>query len=391
MGNAAASIPFDPLGHTLEGFQRLTAEAGFGPNQALDAYRRVFRQGLEATNAGRVWVRANPGPVDSVLEEQTPEGLTVKFLQAVEGVQPGATRGRGGFEALHVESVLIPMIGRLGRRTYTLCVSSQVGCAMGCTFCETAQMGLIRNLTPAEITGQWFAAAHMLNHAHAYDIRNIVFMGMGEPMDNLDAVLQAVRVLCDSNGPAVGASNITISTVGRIDGIRQLAELVRQPGFRRLGLAISINAPNDEIRSQLMPVNRAAPMHDLREALLEFPMRPGGKFCFEYVLIPGVNDAHDHARELADYLTPFGKWTPTTMPRALVNVIPYNPRRDSPWPAPEQAGVDQFVNWLSGLGVYVKRRRTKGRQMMGACGQLGAQHIRSRRLVAPTADGTPLP
>ncbi|KAA0213918.1 MAG: 23S rRNA (adenine(2503)-C(2))-methyltransferase RlmN [Leptolyngbya sp. PLA3] len=380
----------DPLGMTLDQFCNAAAGLGRGPHQALHAYRRVFRHNLPASTGGRVWARANPGPIVHTLEEQTPEGPTVKFLQQVGGVTAGALSTRPGFQALTVESVLIPMIGRLGKRSYTLCLSSQVGCAMGCTFCETAQMGLIRSLTPAEIVGQWFAATHLLDHAEARDIRNLVFMGMGEPMDNLDNVLQAIRVLCDANGPALGASNITISTVGRIDGIARLSAFARQPGFHRLGLAISINAPNDQIRSQIMPINRSSSMGDLRDALLAYPMRSGGKFCFEYVLIPGVNDAPEHARQLADYLAPFGKWTKDTLPLGVLNLIPYNPRHNSPWPAPTEESVEFFLTQLVELGVYAKRRRTKGRQMMGACGQLGARHIRSRRVVEPTSGGAPI-
>ncbi|MCL4221220.1 MAG: 23S rRNA (adenine(2503)-C(2))-methyltransferase RlmN [Phycisphaerales bacterium] len=380
----------DPLGMTLDQFRLAAAGLGLGPHQALHAYRRIFRENRPATTAGRLWAQANPGPIVHALEEQTPEGPTVKFLQQVSGVQSGTLSTRPGFDTLTVESVLIPMIGRLGKRSYTLCLSSQVGCAMGCTFCETAQMGLIRSLTAAEIVAQWFAATHLLDHAEARDIRNLVFMGMGEPMDNLDAVLQAIRVLCDSNGPALGASNITISTVGRIDGIRRLAEFTRELGFHRLGLAISINAPNDHIRSQIMPINRSSPMAELRDALLAYPMRSGGKFCFEYVLIPGVNDGPEHARQLADYLAPFGKWTRDTLPLGVLNLIPYNPRHRSPWPAPTEESVESFLAHLVELGVYAKRRRTKGRQMMGACGQLGARHIRSRRVVEPTSDGAPI-
>ena len=121
-------------------------------------------------------------------------------------------------------------------------------------------------------------------------------------------------------------------------------------------------------------------MADLREALLGFRRGANRKLCFEYVLIPGVNDAREHARELADYLTPF-KARPGRSPTGLVNVIPYNPRRDSPWPAPTEESVDRFMSWLTEDGLYVKRRRTKGRAMMGACGQLGTAEIRKRRYV----------
>jgi 23S rRNA (adenine2503-C2)-methyltransferase len=200
-------------------------------------------------------------------------------------------------------------------------------------------------------------------------------MGMGEPMDTIENVIQAIAVLIDANGPAVAVSKITVSTVGRIDGIRRLAQQVRTPGWHRLGLALSVNAPNDELRSQLMPINRKYPLCELRQALLEWPRYGGAKFCIEYVLIPGVNDDPDHAHQLADY---------TRGLPACINLIPYNPRRNSPWPAPTEEQVQGFMSLLSAQGAYVKRRRTKGRDMMGACGQLGNPHIRRRRLVQVT-------
>jgi 23S rRNA (adenine2503-C2)-methyltransferase len=260
------------------------------------------------------------------------------------------------------------MIGTRGERNYTLCVSSQVGCAMGCTFCETAQMGLIRSLDAHEIVAQWFAATHAIGVRP----RNMVFMGMGEPLDNLENVIQAITVLTDTNGPAMAISKITVSTVGRVDGLRRLAEQVHKPGWHRLGIAISINAPNDEVRSRLMPINRKYPLAELRAALEAFPRYGGGKFCIEYVLIPGVNDAPEHARELGAFVEGLS---------CCVNLIPYNPRRDSPWPAPEESRVTEFMSQLAATGAYVKRRRTKGRDMMGACGQLGNPAIRRRKLV----------
>ncbi|MCB1282526.1 MAG: radical SAM protein, partial [Salinibacterium sp.] len=259
------------------------------------------------------------------------------------------------------------------------------GCGMACPFCATGQGGLQRNLSAAEILAQVLAGARTLADGQIPGgpgrINNIVFMGMGEPMDNFDAVLDAVEVLTDHHGASIPMSKITISTVGRIDGLRRLAERFTRPGWKRLGLAISVNAPNDEIRSELMPINRGMPMAELREALLALPIMPTRKLCFEYVLIPGVNDADEHAQQLADYLRPWASAVDRPVPRGLVNVIPYNPRRDSPWPAPEEDSVDRFMDLLIEQGLFVKRRRTKGRTAMAACGQLGAAHIRKRRYV----------
>ncbi|MBL8764828.1 MAG: 23S rRNA (adenine(2503)-C(2))-methyltransferase RlmN [Phycisphaerae bacterium] len=386
MGDPAEKPPLrSPLGMTPEQvrsaaagriiFNRQGGEAG-----ALAAYRALFRTG-DASGLRQAFGAFPLPEIRTVQREAGPEGEVVKFTLRVPGVTLGMGEPARRIEDLRTESVLIPMIGKRRERTYTLCVSSQIGCAMGCTFCETAQMGLLRNLTADEIVAQWFGAAFGLGLRPA----NIVFMGMGEPMDNLDNVLDAVAVLKDHNGPSVPVSKITISTVGRVDGIRRLGERLHEPGWRRLGLAVSLNAPNDEVRSRIMPVNRRWSLAELRAALLDFPMYGGSKLCVEYVLIPGVNDAPSHAREIADFVTPldehYARSTRRASPRCVVNLIPYNPRRDSPWPAPDEARVAEFLRRLTELGVYAKRRRTKGRELMGACGQLGSAHIRGRSLV----------
>ena len=356
----------DPLGLTQKQFSARAAELGRGPGQAVRDYQRVFRDGLLEEGAAKI----NLAPIVRELFEDNEDGPTVKFVQQVDPVEPGTP-------PLEIESVIIPMIVRTGAHSRTLCVSSQVGCALGCEFCETAQMGLMRNLTAAEIVGQWFAATHLKN----VTIRNIVFMGMGEPMDNLDEVIQAIRVLTDHNGAAVPMNRITVSTVGRIDGLGRLGELMRQPGWHRLGISVSVNAPNDEIRSTIMPINRSAPMAELRQALLDLPGSNRRKIVIGYVLIPGVNDAPEHAAELADFLAPFGLTGSDRSPRGLVNVIPYNPRRDSPWRAPTEDEIDRFVTWLMENRMFVKRRRTKGRTQMAGCGQLGNPGIRKRKFV----------
>ncbi|MEM1166839.1 MAG: 23S rRNA (adenine(2503)-C(2))-methyltransferase RlmN [Planctomycetota bacterium] len=297
-----------------------------------------------------------------IIESEGPEGLTRKFLLPVAG-----TTQSGG--ELETESVIIPMRtrGRV-RLTHTLCVSSQVGCAMGCDFCETAQMGLIRSLEPWEIVQQWWAATYHLGA----EIKNIVFMGMGEPLDNAANVVRAIEVLTHHLGPSVAMKNITISTVGRLDGLAMLRDRVRRHGWKKLNLAVSINAPNDAIRSRIMPINRAMPLGELVGMLEDWPLVAGKGIMAEYVLIPGVNDADEHADELASLLRGV---------RACVNVIPYNPRRDSPWPAPDEGEVDRFLHRLEANGQFCKRRRTKGRDTMAACGQLGNERIRRRRFV----------
>ncbi len=345
----------------------------------MERYRRLFREGARE-GFGDGFAASNE--IVKVIRSDSAEGVVTKFTQRVPR-KAGEPRGEDGLET---ESVIIPMIGRKGVRTHTLCVSSQVGCAMGCGFCQTAQMGLVRSLTVREIVGQWWAARHVVDGG-CPTIQNIVFMGMGEPMDNLDAVIGAIGVLTDQNGVGLPMSKITVSTVGRLDGLAKLGEEVRRPGWHRLNLAVSLNAPSDEVRSTIMPINRAMPMRALREAILAWPIYGGAKICFEYVLIPGVNDSAEHCQQLADYMQGRGVWGAEDgkgdgggrgLP-GLVNLIPYNPREDSPWEAPSEESVIEFLNGLLDRGVFAKRRRTKGRDQMAACGQLGNLEYRRKK------------
>ncbi len=344
----------DLRGLTSDAFVAAARSHGGSSRDALEAYRRFFR----SNDAAAIAALGLPAPAAPPMSATQVEGLTVKFSLRYE-------------DGLESESVVIPMRPAAGVPSRTLCVSSQVGCAMGCRFCETAQMGLLRNLTAAEIVAQWqaarFGAPDPLTGGTGHAIRNMVFMGMGEPTENIDEVLQAIRVLCDRNGPGMAASRIAISTVGRIEGIRRIGEFMQQPGFRGLGLAVSVNAPNDRIRGEIMPINRAEPMAALREAMLAFPKRPSAALCIEYVLIPGVNDAPEHCDEICEYLRPL---------RCSLNLIPYNPRRGSPWPAPSEDSVDAFMRRAIAHGQFVKRRVTKGRGVMAACGQLGNPELR---------------
>lgn len=357
-----ASCDPDPLATTSQEFIAACAAKGKSKHDALDAYRRFHRTGVAAP-----WI-APPGPSPT---KQLVDDRTVKFLLPVG-------------DGLDTESVIIPMPHRGGRFSRTLCVSSQIGCAMGCRFCETGQMGLLRSLTVREIVQQLHAARFLVENPFAdevrpagasFDIANVVFMGMGEPMDNLDAVLQAIRIICDMNGPAIGCSRVTVSTVGRTEGIRALGRFIQTQGLRRVGLAISLNAPNDAIRSTIMPINRSESMADLHAAMIEFPKRPTSALCVEYVLIPGVNDQPEHADEVCAFLRGI---------RCSLNVIPYNPRRDSPWPSPSEESVDAFVARAIANGQFTKRRRTKGRTAMAACGQLGNERVRQRKFVGVT-------
>lgn len=271
--------------------------------------------------------------------------------------------------AMETESVIIAMRSFHGHQWSTLCVSTQVGCRMGCTFCQTGRMGLLRNLTATEIVVQLMVARALLRgpagmaQTAGADIRNIVFMGMGEPLDNFDAFTQAVRVFNDAAGFNLPMARMTVSTVGRIDGIKKLAAL----NWPHLRLAISLNAADDDLRNRLMPVNRAMPLAALRQALREYPLPRRGRFFVEYVLMKNVNDGPDHVRKIADWC----HGLPVT-----VNVIAYNPQQPAEYETPDDAAVTAFVRQLRDLGIFAKRRVTHARDLMGACGQLGNPALR---------------
>ncbi|MFG0305174.1 MAG: 23S rRNA (adenine(2503)-C(2))-methyltransferase RlmN [Phycisphaerales bacterium JB040] len=377
-----------PLGMTHEAYLGACKAVGIGSGKANARYTAFYRDGRDETG-----LDSPIPPVVRTHEEEVEEGTVTKFCQRVppprvpeQGDRPSAREDDPRTRHLDIESVIIPMEGQTGRKTTTLCVSSQVGCAMGCDFCETAQMGLVRNLTPAEIVAQWWAATH----ERGATIDNIVFMGMGEPLDNLDNVLAAIACLTDRYGPNVAMSGITISTVGRVDGLRRLVEVVKEPGWKRLGIALSVNAPNDAVRNRIMPLNRKWGMAELQRVMLDFAATraKGRKMMFEYVLIPGVNDAPEHADQIAAWMKPFAKQGGKSH-LGLLNVIPYNPRRNSPWPAPDEGDVERFVKRVGSHGIFVKRRRTKGRSQMAACGQLGTAEIRKRKYVGVTTGGAP--
>ncbi|HEY2735445.1 MAG TPA: radical SAM protein, partial [Polyangiales bacterium] len=261
-------------------------------------------------------------------------------------------------DGLECECVLLPM----GRERSTLCVSSQVGCKMGCRFCETARMGLLRHMTTAEIVSQLLVARHVLS----WEFRNVVFMGMGEALDNPN-MIQTLRVLTDGSGLSLSQERITVCTVGRVDSIEQLRAL----GLRRLNLSVSLNAANDTLRSELMPVNRTTPLAQLQAALANYRPRNNFVLGVNYCLMPGKNDGHEHAREVAEFCRPLG--------RIMLNVIPYNPGSVPITRAPSEAEIETFIECLRAEGLPVRRRITKGRTVMAACGQLGNVQLRSIR------------
>ncbi|EFK10562.1 23S rRNA m2A2503 methyltransferase [delta proteobacterium NaphS2] len=249
-----------------------------------------------------------------------------------------------------VESVILPL-----RTHQTVCISSQVGCRMGCRFCETGKLGLARSLSVEEMVGQVYQARHEFGRS----IRNVVFMGMGEPFDNFENVIQAVRVMSDQRGLDIAQRRITLSTAGRIDGIRKLAAL----NMPSLNLTVSLNAPNDQLRQRLMPLHDKGSLALLQKTLMAYPLKKGKVLNVAYVLISHVNDQGEHVQQLAEWLKPL---------RARVNLIPYNSIKDSLFQPPRQGDTDLFREKLIELGVNVQKRIPRGRELMAACGQLGA-------------------
>lgn len=244
-----------------------------------------------------------------------------------------------------IEAVRIPMEG--GRTT--LCISSQVGCAMQCEFCLTGQFGLTRNLSAGEIVNQ--VCAVMKDGP----VHNIVFMGMGEPLHNLENVIRALQILYAEQGLDFSPRKVTVSTSGLVPEMRRLGQAVRA------NLAVSLNATTDEVRDRLMPINRKYPLSELMKACRDYPLAPRNRITFEYVLIRDVNDTLDDARRLVRLLHGI---------RAKVNLIRFNAHEGSDYGAPAPNTVEAFQKYLLDRDIVAVRRASKGEDISAACGQL---------------------
>jgi 23S rRNA (adenine2503-C2)-methyltransferase len=248
-----------------------------------------------------------------------------------------------------IESVFIPDTPAM-----TFCISTQVGCAMACAFCLTGKMGLVRNLTAGEI------AAQVRVLAGALDMRstafNIVLMGMGEPLHNYDETMKALRILADEHGLAVNPRRVTLSTVGLLPALERLAREPLMPN-----LAISLHAPTDLQRGELVPINRKYGIAEIIEACKRFPLPRRSRITFEYVLLAGVNDSPEDARRLARLLAGV---------KSKVNLIPLNAAAGIPFERPTDAAVDRFAKILAERDVTVSVRKSRGRDIRAACGQL---------------------
>jgi len=265
---------------------------------------------------------------------------------AIDGSLKMLLRLEGGHS---VETVLLPAHDRL-----TVCLSTQVGCALGCGFCRTGEMGFVRNMETAEIVGQVLVAAGETQRR----ISNIVLMGMGEPLLNLDNVIRAVRIFRDEKIFAVGSRKLTVSTAGITDGLRKIGSLRPELMF---GISVSLNAPDQELRKKLMPAAAANPLHELMDAAASLGRRGRRGLTFEYVLLGGVNDREDHARRLARLLRNIS---------CKVNLIPFNPYPGAEFTRPDERSTARFLKILVDNRVPATVRASLGEDILGACGQL---------------------
>jgi 23S rRNA (adenine2503-C2)-methyltransferase len=249
-----------------------------------------------------------------------------------------------------VETVLIP-----GEDHDTLCVSTQVGCAMGCRICRTAKMGFFRNLSAGEIASQLLIVRRNIPESR---ISNIVFMGMGEPLANFGETVRAISIMTHPNGPKISWRRLTVSTSGLIPGIVKLGNTIR------VKLAVSLNAVTDDQRNAIMPINRKYPISELLEVLRSYPLPRGDRITIEYVLIDRFNDSDADARQLVRLLNPI---------RAKVNLIPLNDDVSEEFRSPSPARVLRFQEILMSRSVLAIVRQSRGRDILAACGQLASQ------------------
>jgi len=279
----------------------------------------------------------------------------------------------GAHDGQAIETVFIParVAGGRGQASerLTVCVSSQAGCALACAFCATGQMGFARDLSAGEIAEQVYRA-EVPGEARRVD--NVVFMGMGEPLANLEAVLRAIRLLEDPIGYGFSPRRVTVSTSGLVPEIERLANENLE-----VRLAVSLHAPNDAIRSHLMPINRRYPIADLLRAARAYADRSGRRVSYEYVMLDGVNDAPSHADELARLLR--GE-------HAHVNLIPYNQTFSGFQMSPPER-IRTFAARLRSAGVAATVRTSRGQDIAAACGQLKAENQRAMRVQAESAEG----
>lgn len=315
--------------------------------RARQLFRHVYGRGV------RSWSECSD--LSRMFRVQLEHGVELDALSVLkkEQADDGTSKYLFGLRDGHsIEAVLIPDLPRS-----TLCVSSQVGCALGCRFCLTGSLGFKRNLSAAEIVDQVCQVQRDLGSRSR--ITNIVFMGMGEPLANFDSVLRAIRVIAEPNGMAFSHRRITLSTAGLVPQLRRLGR--ESP----VNLAVSLHAAENELRAELMPVNRTYPLEALMAACREYPLPPRKRITFEYILLDGINDDPKQARQLVKLLHGI---------RAKVNLMPFNPHPGSAFRKPSEQRVLAFQEVLQNARITTHVRRSRGGEIGAACGQLVAEY-----------------
>jgi 23S rRNA (adenine2503-C2)-methyltransferase len=336
--------PVDLAGMELAELERLFAERGDPVFHARQVYRWIWKRGVTDFAAMTDLARPLRDRLAADLNISTP--AVVRRDVSDDGTQKFVLRLD---DARQIESVFIP-----DTPAQTFCISTQVGCAMGCAFCLTGKMGLIRHLTAGEIAGQVRVLAHALAlHDQPF---NIVLMGMGEPLHNYDATMKALRILHEEHGLSVGPRRVTLSTVGLVPMLDKLAQEDLMPN-----LAISLHATTEEQRTAIVPPTKKYGLHDILEACRRFPLKKRSRITFEYVMLDGVNDSIEDARRLAGLLAGI---------KAKVNLIPLNAAPGIPFDRPADSRVDAFAQVLADRKITVSVRKSRGRDIRAACGQL---------------------
>jgi 23S rRNA (adenine2503-C2)-methyltransferase len=311
---------------------------------ARQLYRWIYKRGVTDIDRMTDLSRIDRETIKNEFIISTPK--VVADDRSVDGTRKFALELADG---RRIESVFIP-----DTPSMTFCISTQVGCAMACGFCLTGKMGLVRNLTAGEIAGQvriLAAATSMLDHPF-----NIVLMGMGEPLHNYDNTMKALRMLHEEHGLAVSPRRVTLSTVGIVPGLERLAREPLMPN-----LAISLHASTDEQRTMLVPPNRKYPLAEILDVCRRFPLKRRSRITFEYVMLAEVNDSPEDARRLARLLHGI---------KSKVNLIPLNPAPGIPYERPSDERVNRFAQILADRHLTVSVRKSRGRDIRAACGQL---------------------
>ena len=352
MSSNTANEKTELIGLTQDELREFVVALGEKPYRARQLYDSIFRRRIVTFDA----MTELPKTLRRILEDHS--FVTLTTIRSVFVSSDGTERflltlGDGS----EVESVFMPE-----ERRDTICISSQVGCPLACGFCMTGVIGLKRNMTAAEIVSQ---VVIMLNHIYGEGVEvphrtNIVMMGMGEPLLNYDPVMKVVRLFSDQRGLGIAPRRVTLSTAGIVPRIYDLAKEEVRPR-----LAISLTASNDELRNRLFPINRKYPLAKLIEACRRYPLGERERLTFEYVMLDGINDSDQQARELVGLLSGI---------RAKVNLIPHNPAPELPYASSPMDRIIEFQKILTDAGLPSFIRRPRGQDISAACGQLAARH-----------------